>query len=235
MNYKILEDPGNHGTTDSILAHLIGAIAIGVASSMDLADKSIVNAAHVAIRLAEDRQHYDEVIDGCTVKDTIALTQHDETDEAFLYSSPMRCMDEVTLSTNKNGTSKIHDEQSCWSSTLADTDVDVDVDVDATLAVDNIVEAVSASATASASVSEDKEDKEEDEEEALRTEFEIAVREQLANEASAGMKPIDLQTILDIGDDDIKMDMKKQNEMKKGNAYPDLHLLNIVTVRSQLS
>ena len=252
MTYKILENPGDHGTTDSILAHLIGAIAIGVATSMDSADKSIVYAAQVAIHLAENRRfsldckHYDEVINGCTVRDTSALTQHDETDEsdeAGLHSTPiLNCMDEVTLSTNKNVTLKIHGDQSYWSTTLAD----VDVDVDATLA-DADVEAASANAaaTTSASESKDKEEKEEenkedkqdeeDEEEELRIEFEFAVQEQLASEASAKIKSIDLQEILDIRDDAEKVVIEKIEEMKKGNVYSDLDLLSVVTVRTSLT
>ena len=234
MDYKIVEDPGNDGSSASLLTYLIGAAAIRVSSSMDMADESIVYAARVAIHLAEDRRislnytNCDEVINGCTVRDTSALIQHDKTDEAGMRPSSIRCMDEVKLSTIKNLTSEIHDAQSCWSTTLAD----VDVDVDATIAVDNIVEAATATASASASASEDIKDKEDKEEEELRIDFEFAVQEQRANEAIAGIKSINLKEILEIRDKDKKIDVKKKEEMKEGKAYLDLDLLSVVTVRT---
>ena len=223
---------------------------------MDLADIWIVYAARVAIYLAEDRRlsldyaNCDEMINGCMVRDTSALTQHDATVEAGVRPSSMRCMDEVILSTVKNLTSEIHYDQSCWSTTLAgaDADVDADADADATIAVDDIVEAATASASASAetaastSVSEDekdkkdKKDKEDQDEEELRIDFKFAVEEQIMNEAIAAIKAIKLKEILEtIGDNDKKMDVKKKEEMKEGKACPDLDLLSVVTVRTYIT
>ena len=258
-DFKIVEGPGNDGT---LIAYFIGADAIRISRSMDLADIWIVYAARVAIYLAEDRRlsldyaNCDEMISGCMVRDTSALTQHDVTVEAGVRPSSIRCMDEVILSTVKNLTSEIHYDQSCWSTTLAGADADVDgeADADATFAVDDIVEAATASASASAetaastSVSEDekdkkdKKDKEDQDEEELRIDFKFAVQEQRMNEAIAAIKAIKLKEILEmkeiletIGNNDKKMDVKKKEEMKEGKACPDLDLLSVVTVRTYIT